>query len=253
MLSLFKPRFLQTKGIVRPTFKDLSYGVDPLQTIDIYKKPGSARQPAIFMVHGGAWVIGDKAAASVVDNKVKYWVPRGVAVISVNYPFEAPILEATNINLALTYIINNSVSLGIDGKRIIMMGHSAGAHLIAYLATKLTNRWLGEVVIDAAALDLPYMMSVDHAAFYDTIFGTDPAYWALNSPKDQYSAPVKQMYIIASTEHAWSAPQSEAFATQTGGIYVLTTKTHAQSNADIGVPGAYTTGIDDFMRNKGLY
>lgn len=242
----------RAKGLL-PTFKDVSYGIDPLNTLDIYKSAGSAKQPAIIMVHGGAWITGDKANANIITNKVPKWTAQGVAFISVNYPFTAPITEATNVYAAINYILANTVKYGIDGKRLVIMGHSAGAHLITYLACKLENKWLGQVVLDSAALDLPYIMSGSHPSIYDTLFGVDTAYWELNSPKYQYSTPVKPMYIVASTEKAFSIPQSTAFAIQTGSQLYTTTMTHEELNRDLGLDSEYTTNVDNFMRSIGLY
>ena len=37
------------------------------------------------MVHGG-WCVGDKAMAGVTANKVARWTPKGLMLVSVNYP-----------------------------------------------------------------------------------------------------------------------------------------------------------------------
>jgi len=55
---------------------DMAYGKHKKQVLDIYypaTKPKNA--PVIFMVHGGAWRVGNKASKSVVKNKVAHWVP----------------------------------------------------------------------------------------------------------------------------------------------------------------------------------
>src|SRR5512143_5220 len=51
--------------------RDVRYGNDDRQAMDIYlPRAAGAGMPVIFMVHGGAWRLGDKAAGSVVLNKV---------------------------------------------------------------------------------------------------------------------------------------------------------------------------------------
>jgi acetyl esterase/lipase len=43
--------------------------------------------PVILMVHGGAWMIGDKAASGFVSNKVAHWLPKGYIIVSSNYRY----------------------------------------------------------------------------------------------------------------------------------------------------------------------
>ena len=47
---------------------------------------GSPPAPVIVMVHGGGWCVGDKAMAGVTANKVVRWTPKGLMLVSVNYP-----------------------------------------------------------------------------------------------------------------------------------------------------------------------
>jgi len=65
---------------------DISYGNSKKQVMDVYY-PSVKRKdaPVIFMVRGGAWLIGDKVSNAVVKNKVVYWVPKRFVSISVNY------------------------------------------------------------------------------------------------------------------------------------------------------------------------
>ena len=91
-----------------PTYRDMAYGPHPKERYDIYLPtvPNTTPYPVIFMVHGGAWRIGDKAHDRVVDNKVAYWRPQGVAVISVNYPMlpdTPPLAQAEAIARALSH------------------------------------------------------------------------------------------------------------------------------------------------------
>ncbi|OWK22904.1 hypothetical protein AJ87_38395 [Rhizobium yanglingense] len=43
-----------------PAFKDIAYGSDARNRMDIYKPPGAGPFPAIIYVHGGGWWNGDK-------------------------------------------------------------------------------------------------------------------------------------------------------------------------------------------------
>jgi acetyl esterase/lipase len=90
------------------------------------------------MVHGGAWRLGDKKSQSVVENKVNYWVNKGYIVISTNYKLlpEALVNEQLNdVAKALEFAQAKSASWGGDKTKFIIMGHSAGAHIIALIAS----------------------------------------------------------------------------------------------------------------------
>jgi len=65
--------------------RDLSYGNDPQQRLDVHLPAQAKAAPIIFMVHGGAWMIGDKAASGFVSNKVAHWLPKGYILVSSNY------------------------------------------------------------------------------------------------------------------------------------------------------------------------
>ena len=69
--------------------KNIAYGSHPQQVMDVYfpTQPLTDKTPAplIVMVHGGAWIIGDKNKAAVVKNKMDYWNKQGWVFISINY------------------------------------------------------------------------------------------------------------------------------------------------------------------------
>ena len=65
--------------------RDLSYGTDPQQRLDVYIPAQAKDAPILFMVHGGAWIIGDKGASGFVSNKIVRWLPKGYILVSSNY------------------------------------------------------------------------------------------------------------------------------------------------------------------------
>ena len=77
-----EPVALPTGALVE---RDLAYGSDPAQRLDVYRPGNAQNAPVIFMVHGGGWARGDKEAAGVVNNKVEHWLPKGYIVVSVGY------------------------------------------------------------------------------------------------------------------------------------------------------------------------
>jgi acetyl esterase/lipase len=101
----------------------------PAQTFDLYspaQKPAGLL-PFVVWVHGGAWEMGSKEW----DN-VKYLVKNGYAIATINYrlapQFKFPI-QIQDCNAALNFIMTHAESYGLDPKRMIIGGASAGGHL----------------------------------------------------------------------------------------------------------------------------
>lgn len=249
----------------------VKYGAHPLQALDIYLPPAgqnTARNaPVMVMVHGGAWVIGDKAHRGVWYEKQQYWGARGYIFISVNYrmiPLADPLEQARDVARALAYIQENIAGLGGDAGRVVVMGHSAGAHLVARLAANpewaasfRAQQWRGTVAIDSAAYDVEKIMTTSPSRLYRRAFGRDPALWRASSPIANLTTGTAPFLLPCSVQRANACPAarkfSAALAGQGGhGQVVAVDKSHNEMNADLGRPGAYTQAIDAFLASIGL-
>jgi acetyl esterase/lipase len=248
--------------------RDISYGPDPKQRYDVYRRAGSERAaPVIVMVHGGAWMYGDKASGGIVNNKVARWVPKGYVFVSVNYPLSPqanPVEQARNVAKAMAQIQSTASSWGGDPDRVLLMGHSSGAHLVALIAASPAiaeeagvKPWLGTVALDSAAMDVPSIMNRRHYRFYDKVFGDDPSLWRRASPIDQLSGKPRPIMLVCSSERDDSCPQANKFAAKIdalGGkvrVYPVALK-HKQINENLGTDEAYTGAVETFMRTLGL-
>lgn len=245
------------------TIRDIAYGADAKQRMDVYMPPQAHGAPVIFMVHGGAWAIGDKQHDKVVENKLKHWLPRGVGLVSVNYrlvPQVTPTQQLEDITRALIEAQNRIGQWGGDPKRFVLMGHSAGAHLVALLnanpdaAQKLgAGPWLGAVLLDSAAMDLVKIMQTPrHYSFYDQAFGQDPVYWPTVSPIHQLNAHAMPMMAVCSTQRAESCEQAEALIGKAKALGVSATLlpqalSHSDINQVLGISNAYTLAVDAFI------
>ncbi|TFW18346.1 alpha/beta hydrolase [Duganella callida] len=241
---------------------DQSYGADPRQRYDVYAPAHAERARVIFMVHGGAWRGGDKASAQVVQNKVLHWTARGVIVVSVNYrmlPAASVATQAEDVAGALAAAQANAAAWGGDRAGFVLMGHSAGAHLVALLASapvlataRGASPWLGTVALDSAAMDVGALMAQRHFPFYDRVFGGDVVYWNSVSPLAQLKAGGAPLLAVCSTRRSDSCPQAQAYAGRASAlgmrVQVLPQNlTHRQINQNLGQPGAYTDAVDAFI------
>lgn len=242
--------------------RDMPYGKDGQQRMDVYLPRQPAGAPVIFMVHGGAWRVGDKGARTVVENKVARWVSRGFVFISANYrllPKTAPVEQAQDIARALATAQGKAASWGGDPAKFIVMGHSAGAHLVSLLAASPAEAlkqgarpWLGTVSLDSAALDVVKIMEAKHARFYDRAFGSDPAYWRAASPFHVLSKTATPFLAVCSVRRADSCLQASRFVAKAASLNVRANVleqdlSHKDINQQLGVGGSYTDAVELFM------
>jgi len=243
--------------------RNISYGVDDRQRFDVYAPKQAKGAPIIFMVHGGAWAKGDKAMKSVVDNKVNRWLPQGFIVISINYrmlPDTAPIEQARDVARALAVAQEKAASWGGDRNKFILMGHSAGAHLIGLLsaspsmATELgASLWLGGVLLDSAALNVVQIMQARHPRLYDQAFGRDTTYWQSASPFYALMKAGPPVLLVCSTRREDSCSQAEHFAEKASSLNMKTVVlrenlSHRDINQNLGQESAYTQAVESFLR-----
>ncbi|MDD5057524.1 MAG: alpha/beta hydrolase [Sideroxydans sp.] len=239
--------------------KDVSYGNNSAQRMDVYLPASAANAPVIFMVHGGAWRVGDKAASSVVENKVIRWVTRGFIMVSVNYrmlPEADPLTQAGDVAQALASAQAQAPTWGGDPDKFILMGHSAGAHLVALLAASPApgaHVWLGAVSLDSAVMDVAGIMQKNHYRFYDKAFGKDTAYWKAASPLDVLTTGAKPILLVCSSiRRDKPCDQAHAFAAKAASLSIRTevseqALSHKDINRTLGLPGAYTDAVETFM------
>lgn len=146
-----------------PGAQELRYGDDARQTISYWQARGAnIRAPLVVFIHGGGWTRGDKSNATG-PAKISWLVDQGYDVASLDYRL-VPSVEvgdqARDVAAAIRYLRSRASDLGFDADRIVIMGHSAGAHLAALVGTD--DSYLGGdlaavrgvVLLDGAGYDL---------------------------------------------------------------------------------------------------
>ena len=208
-----------------PGGRSMAYGRDALQTLDFW--PGAtAKAPLILFVHGGGWKRGSKDNATGAA-KVSHYNGLGYAFASINYrlvPDATVEQQAQDVADALAYLREQAPALGVDPNRIVLMGHSAGAHLVALVGTDmryLTKAGLkpdavrGVIALDGAAYDVARQMQEGNrvmASTYEQAFGTDPARQKALSPTLQAATPNAAAFLILHVDRADGTAQANALA-----------------------------------------
>ncbi len=137
ILALFFCLLLEVSAEVEE-FEGLAYakyGDRELQ-LDLFKlKEQSEPRPAIIWIHGGGWRKGTRKNGAKV---ARYLAEHNYVTVSISYRLsgEAPFpVQIQDCKAAVRWLRANAKQYGIDPDRIGAIGHSAGGHLAALLAT----------------------------------------------------------------------------------------------------------------------
>lgn len=109
---------------------------NPRLQLDIYSNPHDGMAPVVVLVHGGAWIMGDKT----MDNKVfvsKMLASAGFVVFNANYRLAPRVKIAQQIEdvmAAVIWVKKHAEEYGGDAERIAIVGASAGGLLAAVAA-----------------------------------------------------------------------------------------------------------------------
>ena len=248
--------------------RDIAYGEHRLHKLDLYRPERAQGAPIVVMVHGGAWRLGNKAIGRGVRNKVSHWVGKGWILVSLDYrllPEARPLEQARDVARALAFVQGQAAAWGGDASRIVLVGHSSGAHLATLLsadpalaAAGGAKPWRATLALDSAAFDVDKIMRDRHYGFYDAAFGSDPQEWRAASPlhRLEHSLGVP-LLAVCSSRRADSCPQAQAFADKVamlgGSVTLLPVDlSHGEINERLGVAGRYTEQVDAFLRSVGL-
>src|SRR4051794_29800740 len=182
LLLIVSPAIAAESKVLR----DVAY-VEPKserQSLDIYAPATGSDHPIVVWIHGGGWRQGDKRG---VQQKPQAFVKKGFIFVSTNYRFvpNVTVNEMTgDVAKAIRWTHDHAKEFGGDPNSIIVMGHSAGAHLAALVCTD--DRYLkaeglslsiikGCVPVDTAAYDVPKRLKesgMTPPASFTEVFGS---------------------------------------------------------------------------------
>jgi len=131
---------------------NLSYGADSRHKMDVYLPEGRNDQtPFLVLVHGGAWVAGDKGAFNALQDSL---MARGIASATINYRYASADVHyeqlMADVQAALDYCYRKRAEWNIRGSRYILCGASAGAHMSLLYSYSYNSGGRVSAVISAA-------------------------------------------------------------------------------------------------------
>ncbi|MBL9093849.1 MAG: alpha/beta hydrolase [Planctomycetaceae bacterium] len=240
------------------------------QSLDVYFSASLQNAPTIIWIHGGGWRRGDKGG---METKAATFFEQGYVFVSTTYRFfpEVSIKEMTgDVAKSIRWVRDNIRRYGGDPQRLIVMGHSAGAHLAALVCTD--DRYLraegvplacvkGCVTLDGGAYDIPHRVQagVNVREVYKEVFGGREETYRDYSPAlhvaEGKSIPPFLIFYVAGREE--TKTQSLRFAEQLKAVEVeaevvaAQNKTHATLESELGLDGDKpTAAVLEFLKTS---
>ncbi len=234
---------------------EIAYGSDPRQRLDVYERPGLKGAPILMFVHGGAWSFGDKSG---VNSLPAFAERHGLLFASIGYRLSPQVDaggSAQDVADAVSWMLQNGARFGGDPRRLYLMGHSAGAQLVALVG--VDPIYLG--AHRHAPADLAGVIPVDGAG-YDASAQLDElknhpmlryAYVRAFKEKAAELSPTRRVakgrayppFLLFYTDREGARIRAEELAGRLNGaggraaVYLAKGKTHMQVNRDMGVAG----------------
>ena len=178
-IQLGAANLIETADVPR---EEVAYGPGPRQRYDVYRaldslgRPLTVPAPVVIFIHGGSWESGDKRGYAWVGEAL---AQMGFVAVLPNYGLMPRTRFPEFVDDAARAVAHARARVGAwggDTTRVVLMGHSAGAHIAALLA--YDPRYLARQGLTPRALDGfiglsgPYDFALDTKLLRRTFAGT---------------------------------------------------------------------------------
>ena len=131
---------------------DLSYGPESRQKLDVYRPtgPAVAEDLVVIWFYGGGWKDGERASYRFVGQKM---ASLGYLTVVPDYRLYPEVRFPTfneDAARAVAWVRRNLKTANGNAPRVVLMGHSAGAHIAALVS--LDKRYLDAVDVNPSAI-----------------------------------------------------------------------------------------------------
>jgi len=220
--------------------------------------------PVMIYVHGGGWRSGDKAHTAWKD---ELFTGAGYVFVSLNYrlsPYPGDPGADNRVMFpdhprdvaeAVRYVHDNVHEAGGDNQQIFLIGHSAGAHLVALVGTDPTylnavglplDVVKGVCPLDTAGYHIPARLADSGSELYYNAFGT-PAEndltgsWAEASPALHADLDDPPFFLVTQEgggdHRIWQNENMVSALGRDPSRFVITVpRDHGEINLDLGDP-----------------
>lgn len=233
-----------------------------LLSLDVYHfGEASPSRPVVIYVHGGGFAVGDKA--NNMTNKQNLFSSLNYLLVSVNYRL-SPEVYSTNpdrvmypthhndVADAVKWVYDNIEDFGGNNQKIALLGHSAGAQLVALTGTSdqfLPARGIdlnflkGVACIDTEGYDVAARCNENNEVYLNA-FGQADTFWFEASPINNLFAETSYpAFFVAKRGSDARIAMANAFISKLESVGVTVSEAtanqydHEGINDAIGAPG----------------
>jgi acetyl esterase/lipase len=115
-------------------------------TLDFFKGQQPGRRPCVVIAHGGSWKSGNSHELPDID---WYLARQGYNVAAINYrlaPENKSPAPIEDMQAVIRYLKSHAAELNVDTNNFVLMGRSAGGHIVLQAAYTLHDRGIKGVV-----------------------------------------------------------------------------------------------------------
>ncbi len=184
-LDAYRERSAEAVAVARSSGAEVSIlraGTDDLPTVHLARPATTESTPLLAFVHGGYW---QELSATESLFPAPACLARGWAYAAVDHTLApATTLDAivNEVRQTLAFITDRSPEFGIDADRIVLAGHSAGAHLAAMTALGTAEASRGPGPAGLVLVSGIYELEPLIGTTVDNRLGLDTATAQRNSP-----------------------------------------------------------------------
>jgi acetyl esterase/lipase len=182
--------------------KDLAYGADPKQVMDVYRPAAAAGpRPVVVFIHGGGLTGGDKTnplSDLMNANTATYFARHDMVGINATYRLVPGITYpqgGQDMQAIVAWIRSNAAEYGIDPEQIFFLCSSAGCTHVASILFDPALMFEGDPDIAGAI-----MLSGAYDAANPDYFGADAGLRATRSAfalAEQYQGPDVPVFLLS--------------------------------------------------------
>jgi len=210
--ELYAPLQQQTLKHGIKVLKDLAYGIDPRQRLDLHiPETGLAgTAPVVVFFHGGGYIGGTRSPLPglIYDNVPTFFARHGMIGVNATYRL-APQHQwpsgGEDVGRVVAWLAGNIARYGGDPTRLFIVGHSAGAtHAATWTFMEQVHGSLGPRIAGAvlisgvyAALHPRFSADTPRQNQFD-YYGNDVARWADMAPFGHIKRDHPPVFVISS-------------------------------------------------------
>src|SRR4051794_7386366 len=167
--------------------KDMAYGPDPLQKLDLYPPQAGAAAvaPVVLFVHGGGFRQGDTGYG---EHVAAYFARHGMLGVRMNLRLAPAVTwpaQSLDVGAAVAWLKANAARYDGDPQRIVVVGYSSGGGAVTSYLFDHSIETTRDGIVGAVLISGIYGYHSE-APFY---YGEDPKTAAQREPRSHLEEP----------------------------------------------------------------